>query len=121
MASQLVEFGELTHDGENKPYAYHGDVEQVPDIRRVEDGSGIAPLTQLVVEEGREPDVEEDFGRANLGGVPLHKHRVVQEEKGHEEDDLKALEVSGNSKTRKRVGCCLVVETGPLLRVNREF
>lgn len=119
--AQAFGLGRLTHNCEYKSNTDHCNVKEIPDIRRIKDGSGIAPLTQLVVEESRKPDVEQDLGYADLLRVPLHQHRIVEEEKGNEKDNLEALEVSGDSKTRKGVGCVFVIETGLLLRVNLEF
>lgn len=113
--------GRLTHNSEYKSNTDHSNVKKVPDICRIKDRSGITPLAQLVVEESRKPDVEQDLRHADLCRVPFHQHRIVQEEKGNEEDNLEALEVSRDSKTRKRVGCVFVIETGLFLRVNLEF
>lgn len=89
--------GRLTHNREDESDTYHSDVEQIPNIRRIEDGSSIAPLTQLVVKEGREPYVEEDLGQTDLCRITFHKHRIVKEEERHEENNLKGLEVSGDT------------------------
>lgn len=113
--------GGLTHDREDKSNTYHSDVEQIPDICRVEDRSGITPLTQLVIEESREPDVKEDLGHTYLIRIPFHEHRIVQKEKGNKKDNFEALEVPGDSKTREGIGRCLVIKTGLLLRINSEF
>lgn len=113
-----VEYAKLTHDREDDANTYHGHVEEIPDIRCVKDGSGIAPLAQLIVSKGCEPDVEQDLRHADSVRVPFHKDGVVEVEEASEEDDLEGLKIPGNSKTRKWIRRCLVVETRFLDRVN---
>lgn len=115
------ELDRLTHNGEYKSNADHGNVKEIPDICRIKNGTGIAPLAQLIVEESCKPDVEQDLRHADLCRVPFHQHRIVQEEKSDKEDNLEALEVSRHSKTRKRVGCVFVIETRLFLCVDLEF
>lgn len=48
-------------------------------VSRVEDGTGIAPFAQFIIQESTKPNIEKYLGKTDLLGVSFHKHRVVEE------------------------------------------
>ena len=113
--------GRLTQDGKDDPDGDHAHVDEVPHIHGVEDTPGIYVLADLVVEEGSEPDVEQNLEGRDRVPVLLDEDTIVQAQEAGEEHDFIRLEILGHPQPGKRVRLERAVELGLLGRVYREM
>ena len=118
--TDVPRLGEPTEYGKADTEANHNHIKQVPNIRRVEDGTSIFPSTDLIIEERGEPEIQDILGTSNDVYVTLYKHSIIESHEDQEEKDLPSFEVFGHTQAGEGVGSSRVVVPWLLDAVDRK-